>query len=116
MTDERYVDCEQCDERFVGEEAIASYIREVVVSSGHCKDICIGCLERNKKQTAAKKIPEQFSAVNFVAGQLMGMAGRKTIPARERRELKRIAATLTKAFGIDHPIAKLNEAEMEKSE
>lgn len=40
MTDERYVDCEICDERFRGESAIKSYIRQV-----RERDICIDCLD-----------------------------------------------------------------------
>jgi hypothetical protein len=42
MNEERYVDCEVCDERFVGESAIRSYIQQVEVGT-EVRDICISC-------------------------------------------------------------------------
>lgn len=42
MKDERYVDCEVCGERYVGEDAIKSYIRD--------DDVCISCLDKPKKR------------------------------------------------------------------
>ena len=53
MTDERYVDCEICDERFVGESAIKSYIRQV-----RERHICIDCIEvfRGRSRPSASEI------------------------------------------------------------
>jgi hypothetical protein len=39
--EERYVDCDVCGERYVGEDAIRSYIRE----QANGRDVCISCLK-----------------------------------------------------------------------
>ena len=49
--EERYVDCERCGERFVGEEAIAGYLREEELPLGGTSSICVGCLERQLMAT-----------------------------------------------------------------
>jgi hypothetical protein len=52
MTEERYVDCEICDQRFVG-ESIRSYIQEI-----RGRDICIGCVRKESRGKGGKrKIP-----------------------------------------------------------
>ena len=44
--DEHYEDCELCGERFVGEEAIASYLRNVDTPGGGVI-ICTKCLSKD---------------------------------------------------------------------
>lgn len=54
MNEERYVDCDICGERYVGEDAIRSYIREKTTPNG-IRDVCISCNQpqRLKKPEAA---------------------------------------------------------------
>ena len=45
MTDERYEDCDRCDERYVGEEAIGSYLSYVDTANGSIA-VCHSCKRR----------------------------------------------------------------------
>jgi hypothetical protein len=46
MEDERYEECEDCEERFVGDDAIRSYLRETRFG----RVVCISCLEKRVKK------------------------------------------------------------------
>jgi hypothetical protein len=46
---ELYIDCERCGERY-HDEFIESYIREVERPDGGVDFVCIGCLDREKKE------------------------------------------------------------------
>lgn len=51
--DEPYEDCDRCGERYTGEDAIRSYLRDVEVGSGASRGVdrvCIGCLEHAAKK------------------------------------------------------------------
>ena len=53
-TEERYVDCEVCGERYVGEDAIRGYIREV--GHGGERDVCISCLKPVRLTPGEKRV------------------------------------------------------------
>jgi hypothetical protein len=47
MTEERYEECDRCGERYDGEDAIRSYLRDVEIGEGPSREVetvCIGCL------------------------------------------------------------------------
>lgn len=49
MTEERYEDCAECDQRFSGEDNIASYLREFNIPGG-TKFVCIDCMRKKAKK------------------------------------------------------------------
>ena len=48
--EERFEDCDRCDERYNGEEEISAYLRDVEVCGG-VQRVCIGCLEAPRRGT-----------------------------------------------------------------
>jgi hypothetical protein len=68
MNEERYEDCEKCNESFVGERAIRDYLRSVdkrVLFKGsmvwECSTICIDCLAEEDKSSAWVRTPNNYS-------------------------------------------------------
>ena len=56
--DERYIDCESCKKRFVGEAAIKSGMREDL-GWGRIVDVCISCFELGEKYMERRRKIEQ---------------------------------------------------------
>lgn len=50
MGDDRYVECDTCGERYVGEEDIRRWTREVNELDEAVVDLCITCLDYKEEQ------------------------------------------------------------------
>ena len=48
--DHRQIDCDICDDRYTGEDAISAYIREKTLINGDDIHICIKCISTRNKQ------------------------------------------------------------------
>lgn len=68
MSEERYVDCEVCDERYNGDD-IANYIREVEVK-GEAVSMCISCINGPRARSFVSIVSEiivSWKKVNYAA-------------------------------------------------
>ena len=70
--EERFVDCDRCGERYVGEGAIRSYIREVEIPLGGVDSVCIGCLEKEAKEGKAKQDACDHPNARYISEPMSG--------------------------------------------
>lgn len=62
MSHERYVDCGVCGERYVGDDAIRSYIREFV-GAIETRYVCVGCFGKKEEEKRIQRVRDYNKAV-----------------------------------------------------
>lgn len=83
--EERYADCDQCSQRFTGDAAIRSYLREVERDDGEAVMMCTRCLAAEATRFIAHP-DDQFGEP---PKQHVGPRIRMSSEEERRRRLKR---------------------------